>query len=314
MKSLRALISIAICAAVVLSTAAPVLAVSGIPGSPDFGIGAAVTSTDSIATWEKVSQSGVSWVKVEISWASFAPSSSQSPDFSSLAKKINTQFNKSSSLLISIQNPPSWAMTGSGPSIKKAIALIDALLASIPQVSAIELFPEANTTSGWGTIPSAFEYIKLLQAVQKHLNQIHSPVLVIAGGLKAVNAPHRDAVNDLDFLQQMYDAGAASEMPVLSLHLDEITAEPGDKPGTNSANYLRHYEEIRQVMIKNQHSIGLIWVTSLHFQPVDPLQVKANRLSVSQWTKIAISQMKSQLYLGMVILPDLQMLDESKNL
>lgn len=315
MKIVRSLIAIAISAAVIFSTAAPVLAVSGVPGSPDFGIGVSLSSQDTTKTLQKAATSGISWVKVEISWKNLFPSPDQAPDFSVIDSTAQIQKQSNSALLISLKDPPTWSVDCSGPSLDKALAVIDAILIAFPQVTAIELLPEANTVQGWGASPDAVGYTKLLQATQYHLNRVHSSVLLVAGGLKAVNTSSPGQINDLDFLQQMYNSGAAASMPVLSIHLDEISASSADKPGTNSANFLRHYEEIRRVMLANHHSSGLIWITSLHYQSAQPaIEVSTSYTETADWMSQAVRQMRSQLYLGLVILPDITTVNSLKDL
>lgn len=293
--------AIAITAAVILFTAAPVLAVSGIPGSPEFGIGLTANQSNAVQTGSQP----ITWVKVDISWKSVAPDAKKPADFTRFQSVNQTQKANGTALLISLQDPPSWAVGKNGPVEIKTLEMVDSLLAAFPNVTAIELFPEANTAVGWASTPNAAAYAKIFQSVQAHLNQAHSPVLLVAGGLKPVNTSSAAGINDLVFLQQLYDARMAASMPVLSIHLQNISSEPWQNPEENSFNVLRHYEQVRQVMLANQHSSGLIWVTSLSAQVNSATgKVTSSTLSSADWIQQALEQMQSQLFLGLVILPE----------
>ncbi|MGL4650158.1 MAG: beta-galactosidase, partial [Caldilineaceae bacterium] len=80
---------------------------------------------------------------------------------------------------------------------------------------------EPNLALEWGyQAPDAARYTELLRIVYPLVKQAAPEMQVLAGALAPTNAPpdSADAVNDLVFLQQMYDAGAADYFDVLAIH------------------------------------------------------------------------------------------------
>jgi hypothetical protein len=89
-----------------------------------------------------------------------------------------------------------------------------------------------------------------------------------------------------------------------------VTAnDPMASPESDNPFVLRHYEAVRQVMLENEHSNGLIWITA--FAWPDELNIAAThnakstfeaqdilQTSQTQWFTQAFQMMKSQLYIG----------------
>jgi hypothetical protein len=131
-------------------------------------------------------------------------------------------------------------------------------------------------------------------------------VLVVAGGLLPTGAqPSSDMVDDLSFLTSLYKAGAKSIVQVISVQLGQISGSPMAPSSGADKRVLRHYEEIRQVMLDNGHERGLVWVT--HLQPPDgSLSTEdakyQNPDEQSTWLTQAFQQMRSQLYIGVAFL------------
>jgi hypothetical protein len=69
------------------------------------------------------------------------------------------------------------------------------------------------------------------------------------------------------------------------MHLHDLTGQPLDAP---SATSLRHYEELRAVMVANGHADGLLWMTSFSTPESMP----------GEWLAQAYELMQAQLYLG----------------
>jgi hypothetical protein len=102
-------------------------------------------------------------------------------------------------------------------------------------------------------------------------------------------------VDDLDFLNRLYEAGAASFMPILGLRLSPTEGEAMTPPGESANRVLRHYENVRQVMLQFDHANGLIWITGFSW----PVQGKTTTHDGQiRWLNQAFQLMKSQLYIG----------------
>jgi len=144
----------------------------------------------------------------------------------------------------------------------------------------------------------------LFLSVNDLLAQADSSILLIAGGLRPLSSssPGTDW-NDLDFLRGLYAAGAKDWMPVLSIQFSQLTGSPL-QTSSDSGIILRHYEAIRQVMIDFDHANSLLWVTRINAPDgtiVSDDKQYSNRQHQTEWLQQALIQVRSQLYMGVVI-------------
>lgn len=281
-------------------------AARGIPGSPDLGYGAWLFLDgryfdQSLALLEDLK---LDWVAIEIDWSLLAAKPNLPMDTTRLDQAVNASAACGTAIMISLTNPPDWAMTASGPDA----AAVGTLVLNLSQrygekLIAVELLPGANTSAGWGTKPSPSAYASLFVQVKSQLAQSGSPLLLISGGLRPLTAGASGVDwDDLEFLRGLYAAGASEWMEVLSIQFTQLTGDPL-QTRSNSGTTVRHYEEIRQVMLDFDHATGLLWVTRIN-PPDGTISIGdreyANRQSQTEWLQQALIQVRSQLYMGVV--------------
>lgn len=250
------------------------------------------------------------WIGVEFSWAEMFPQQNSSPDWSNYTLLSRYANAYQIPVLVSITNPPTWAMTPKSPDSDLTLQLIQTLSTQFSgSLQAVELFPGANTWQGWGVQPNPKDYAKLFLDIHNHLEQDGSSVNLIAGGLKPCSSSI-DGMNisDLEFLQGLYDADLAGIMPIISLQLSETTGDPLTAPSADQPYLLRRYELIRQVMLKNKHTEGMLWITQLtppsgNISAED--QMYQSCQSQADWIIKSYTQIRSQLYISTAFLPAL---------
>lgn len=272
-------------------------AVRGMPDSTEFGYGA------QLDIWgEEVDLSiksavaiGLDWVRIDFDWARLWPDSTGSPNLENLDRVMRDLSLHHINVLLSLINAPSWAKTPLGPDTEYTIDLLRLLVERYPEnLLTIELFPLANTLQGWGAIPDPAAYSALLEASQKALGESGSPALIVAAGLAPLPQDHSPKdMDDMLFLEELYQAGATAYMPILSLRLNGVSEDIMAPPDSSDPRVFRHYESLRQVMIKNDHSNGLIWITGFAWPPTN-----TDNSEQVRWLIQALTLTKSQLYLG----------------
>jgi hypothetical protein len=112
---------------------------------------------------------------------------------------------------------------------------------------------EPNLALEWGyQQPDAARYTALLKTVYPMVKAAAPQMQILGGALAPTNAPpgSPDAVNDLTFLQQMYDAGAADAFDILAIHAYGWHAEPEAPPAPDAINF-RRSELLRAIMVAN---------------------------------------------------------------
>lgn len=259
----------------------------GTPRSLDFGYGARIEmdglSADS--SLRLAAQMNIDWVALDFDWNAIQPAPDAWNEDSSFSNALQLARSLGLATLVSVKNPPAWALTPNGPDADAAASLVVSLAQRYPNLGALELFPGANTRAGWNAAPDAGGYVRLFETAEARLAAENLDVYLVAGGLSNLLSSPEDA-RDVDFLGQLYAAGLRPA--ILGIRLDNLVGQPLDASLPNS---LRHYEDIRAVMTANGHVDGLLWITG--FGP--PAGVEDET-----WLKQAFQMMQSQLYLGTV--------------
>lgn len=121
------------------------------------------------------------------------------------------------------------------------------------KVPYVIIWNEPNLALEWGyQPPDAAKYTAMLRAVYPAVKTANAEVQVLAGALAPTLAPpgSEAGINDLLFLQAMYDAGAAAYFDILSIHAYgwHFTA---DDPADPEVINFRRSELLRAIMVRN---------------------------------------------------------------
>lgn len=129
------------------------------------------------------------------------------------------------------------------------------------RIDAYQVWNEPNLSREWGNrAPDPQEYTALLRVCYQGIRQADPEAIVISAGLAPTGTQPPDAMPDADFLQGMYDAGAAAYFDVLGLNAPGYKAPPEADPeegetvagyGGHRWNVFRHVEDMREIMVRN---------------------------------------------------------------
>jgi hypothetical protein len=281
------------------------VAESGLPNSAEFGYGMRLdlSGTQINPSIAAAASMKLNWLAIDFDWAKIWPAREASPELDPLIEAMALAQQNNLSVMVSIVKPPEWVITPEGPDPTITDQVVKYLARTFPDVLlAIELFPGANTIQGWGTTPDPDAYLGLLKSATQTLNSIGSPVVMVAAGLTPL-PPKSQAGNmdDLVYLEQLYKAGGQAWMPIISIQLPDTTGDPLLTPTTDERRCLRHFEEVRQVMLAYDHKQGLIWLTDFSW-PSGNLHTSDNLYKSSteqtRWVNQAYQILKAQLFLG----------------
>ena len=117
----------------------------------------------------------------------------------------------------------------------------------------IVIWNEPNVNFEWGyrgIDPAG--YARMLQIIYPRAKQADPSVQILAGALAPTLAPPgtTDAMNDLEYLQKMYDAGAKDYFDVLAVHAYGWTSPADESPAPNRVNF-RRTELLHDLMTRN---------------------------------------------------------------
>lgn len=281
---------------------------AGLPGSPFFGYGARVDlyGEHVEAAINLLADLGMNWLAVDFDWARQMPDSTHPAELESLDRLIALARQHNLSVLLSITNPPSWALTGSGPDPELTTAMILQLVQRYPgTIQAIELFPGANTHAGWNGQPDPQAYLFLLYRANTALADNSSQVYIVPSLTMTDPADaYQGDLDDLSFLTALYQADAKPYLSILAVRYPSVIGNPMTPPEPAEHHVLRHYEAIRALMLNNNHQDGRIWITSFSWpvqsatHPATDHAFPTTYEQQAEWLNQAYRLLKTQLFIG----------------
>ncbi len=296
----------------------PVQAARGVPGSAEFGFGARLNLYGS--QFEQALQLAgtlrLDWLTIDLSWATLMADPAATIDFTRLDQAMQTAAQNQTAVLLSITQPPAWALTPQGPNPNLTAIFIQMLAARYPgTLQAVEFFPGANTSAGWGATPDPTAYWNAFSGVRSKMQEGGVSLEWVAGGLEILQGSNAGSMSELEFLRGLYQAGAAGNMPVLSLRYPEITGQPSAPVQESETRLLRRYEALRQIMTENNQGDSLLWITHLSVPDgtINPGEASTKDPNQqSNWLTQAATQLRAQLFIGMVVFADLNTVASSQ--
>lgn len=124
------------------------------------------------------------------------------------------------------------------------------------RICCVIIWNEPNVNFEWGyrgIDPAG--YARMMQVVYPRAKQADPSIKILAGALAPTLAPpgSTDAINDLEYLQKLYDAGMKDYFDVLAVHAYGWTSPADEAPAPNRVNF-RRTELVRELMLRNGDS------------------------------------------------------------
>lgn len=196
-------------------------------------------------------------------------------------------------LIVRLSNPPGWTRAGgegendantfAPPDNVQDYADFVAAVASryAGRVKYYQLWNEPNIYPEWGSgaiDPEA--YVELLKTGAQAVRAADPNAKIIMGALASTinlqpsDAPPGNSLNDMLFLQRMYDAGAAPYFDIVAMQGYGLYSGPtDDRMHPRVINISRH-KFIRDLMVKNGDTGKPIWIAEMNWNAapadVDP--------------------------------------------
>lgn len=131
------------------------------------------------------------------------------------------------------------------------------------RVDTIIIWNEPNLNIEWAGQPvDPVGYVELLKRAYQAAHLANPEITVLGGALAPTNEPSHGAAgwNDIDFLNEMYLAGAAPYFDGLAAHVYGFDQPPQADPGYEKLNF-RRLELLREVMVRHGDGDKPIYVT-----------------------------------------------------
>ncbi len=232
--------------------------------------------TDEVEPWKvqrtlaMVREMGASWAVEYFLWAAAEPARGVF-DWSHADLVVDHAVNQGITVIARLGYAPEWARPPKTSPLYldetgyDAFAVFAAAFAEHfrGRVDYVIVWNEPNLSQEWGYRPvDPAGYTELLRRTYTAIKAVNPQVNLLAGALAPTLAPRGSewGLNDLDYLQGMYDAGAASYFDLLAAHSYGWTFAPDEPPATDAVNF-RRVELLREVMVRNDDGAKHVIIT-----------------------------------------------------
>ena len=258
----------------VASTPTPT-AITFTPINPKIGLHTRLTDEPKQANitreFQMLREMGATWATEFFPWAYIQPTDKLRYDWDHADKVADAAKAAGVTLLARLDGVPTWAH----PANTTWKYLDEAHYADYGdfvyafvshfkgRISYYIIWNEPNTAAEWGQRPpDPKAYADLLKIAYTRAKEADPNCVVLLAGL-APNLEHEGstlAMNDLTFLNRLYDAGAAPYFDAVAVHAYGLTTAPNDPPAPNKLNFAR-VEELHNVMVQRGDSAKFVYIT-----------------------------------------------------
>ncbi len=203
-------------------------------------------------------------------------------------------------IIVRLSNPPSWtralpdeeAGSLAPPDDFNNFADFAAAVAERyhGRITYFQIWNEPNGNNEWGlgnVNPEA--YTELLCTGYRAIKAVNPDAVVLAGALTPTIAMNGRNMNDLIFLQRVYNAGAADCFDVMSAQGYGLWSGAADQRLRPTVINYPHHLLIRDVMVRNGDADKPIWISEMGWNTV-PEDIPANfgRVTEAQQAKYGV--------------------------
>ncbi|MGI9146082.1 MAG: hypothetical protein ACR2IK_05965 [Chloroflexota bacterium] len=229
---------------------------------------------------ELLGRAGVGWIRQQLPWEQIEPvakGETTDPAFggSTWAKFDDIVARANSlglNLILRVDTSPRWALPadapdGLGPPVRDAdywdfVSQVATRYRG--QVAAYQVWNEPNLSSEWGgRPPDAPAYARLLRGASDRIHAADPAARVLMAALAPTRTENADALNELIYLQQLYDAGVRGTFDVLAVQAYGLRGGPDDpRVGQLDVTFSRPML-VRQLMQQNGDEATPVWATEM---------------------------------------------------
>lgn len=217
------------------------------------------------AALDEMQALGVNTVRVGIPWAGINPIPGYY-DWSQSDYLINAADERGMGILAVVTTTPTYQQNGSGfysePIDPAAYGEFAGLAAAryAGQVGAYEIWNEPNAAPFYGPAPDPTGYTELLQAAYPAIKAADPDATVVGGVVGSTVTYGNLTLNPVDFVDQMYGAGAQGYFDALSFHPYQYTM-PFSTGGYHPDSPINQLDDIHDLMVANGDVDKLIWAS-----------------------------------------------------
>jgi hypothetical protein len=165
-------------------------------------------------------------------------------------------------MILRIDEVPNWAGGSPGGADLGAVESFYAEMARHAKGTVVgyEILNEPNLPFEWGGPPDPAAYTEFLKAAYRGVKATDPDAMIIGGGPSPNTGGFGGTIEDTDFLNGMYDAGARGYMDALGVHNYGGNTSP-DRDPSDCGICFRRAELYRQLIVRRGDGNTPIWAT-----------------------------------------------------
>ena len=155
-----------------------------------------------------------------------------------------------------------------------------------------QIWNEPNIYPEWGEQPvDAAGYVRLLQVAYRRAKEADPDCVILCAGLAQTLEIGPKNLNDLVYLQQMYDAGVKGYFDIMGVMAYGLWTGPGDRRTAPELTNFSRPQLIRDIMVRNGDADKSLWATEVGWNalPQDfPTFPTYGRVTLKQQARYAV--------------------------
>lgn len=220
-------------------------------------------------TLEMAQAAGIGWIKQQFSWEEIEPLHKWEYDWAKYDRIVELAEAYDMEIIARMDRPPDWTRDNNQFKTRPPDDLNDygdfvhAFVERYrDRVRYIQIWNEPNLSAEWGfQRVDAVAYVRMLQVAYQRAKEADPAIVVLTAPLAITleDASMRGNHNDLVFLEQMYQAGAADYFDILSANAFGLDRPPEDPPDPNLLNF-RRVELQHEIMARYGDEDKAVWI------------------------------------------------------
>ncbi len=230
-------------------------------------------------SFEMLRAAGVGWVRQQFAWkeierdgkGDFLDRKWNVSAWDSYDEIVNLALAHDIQVIARVDTSPAWARPGndweqSPPARDEDLGDFVYALAERyrGRVRAYQIWNEPNLAIEWGRqAPDPAGYARLLRVARDRIKQADPGAIVLSASMAPTLEESEDALNELRYLQEMYDAGAGGAFDVLGIQAYGLRSGPDDRRLSSGDVNVSRALLVRELMVRNGDAAKPIWATEI---------------------------------------------------
>ena len=300
---------------------------SNIPFTDVNPLGANFFLEKEVEDWKKeetlkmAQEAGMGWAKVHFTWEEIEPRKGYFRDdkykketWQKYDQIVDLAEKHGIRVIARLDRPPAWSRkdntyaTTPPDDLQDYGDFVQAVVGRYKgRIQFYQIWNEPNIWPEWGDRPvDPAGYVGMLKIAYQMAKTADPNVVILCAPLAQTLEKSQRNLSELDYLDQMYRAGAKSYFDVLSANSYGLDKPPDDHPSADSLNF-RRIELLRDVMIRHGDESKPMWLNEFGWN-ASPADFPANSLTwrrvsdleQAQYTADAIRMTRSWGWVGVI--------------